>query len=104
MESAFLMNFGSNITTLGLALAVYVAYKRCVHSKCAIHSSWLECESLQIQEIKQKKAIALFKTAMGEYEQETQRYNKNGRLPPRIRIENGEDLQGHEGSRQGETV
>ena len=78
MESAFLLNFGSNLTTMGLALGIYVCYKRCVHSRCAIHSSWLDFESDEIKEIKEKKSINVMKKAMMEFQRETNRdINKN---------------------------
>ena len=73
MESELLLNMGGNIATLGVALAIYVVYKRCVHSKCAVHSSWLECESNEIQELKFQKRKTELKKALEEIRVETQR-------------------------------
>lgn len=106
MESAFLLNFGSNITTLGCALGIYILYKRCVHSRCAIHAPWLDCESAEIKEMKQKKAIALFKTAMTQYDQETQRYNKNERAEQssEVRVADNRDVRRYENRAEGSQV
>jgi hypothetical protein len=71
MESELLLNMGGNLVTLALALGVYVAYKRCVHSKCAVHSSWLECESSEIQELKFQKNKTMLKKALSEIRIET---------------------------------
>ena len=73
MESELLLNMGGNIVTIAVALGVYVAYKRCVHSKCAIHSSYLDCESDEIQEIKFQKNKTMLKKALEEIEIETMR-------------------------------
>lgn len=76
MEDQLLLNFGSNLATLALALGVFVVYKRCVKSKCAIHSSIIDCESPEIQEIKQRKTMDILKKAMGEFQTETINGNK----------------------------
>ena len=106
MESAFLLNFGSNIATIGIGLAIYVTYKRCSNSKCAIHSQVLDCESDAIKEIKQQKAISLFKTAMGQYEQETNRLYKNGTAEQMgaNRLEHPRNLQKYENDSEGTQV
>ena len=73
MESELLLNMGGNIATIGIALGIYVVYKRCVHSKCAVHSSWIDCESTEIQEIKFQKHKTLLKKALEEIKIETMR-------------------------------
>ena len=73
MESELLLNMGGNIVTLAVALGVYVIYKRCVHSKCAVHSSWIDCDSPEIQEMKFQKNKTMLKKALEEIKIETQR-------------------------------
>ena len=73
MESELLLNMGGNLVTIAVALGVYVVYKRCVHSKCAVHSSWLDCESDEIQELRFQKRKTELKKALEEIRVETQR-------------------------------
>ena len=75
LNSEFLLNCGGNLVSLGLALGIYVLYKRCVHSKCAIHSSWLDCESDEIKEIRFQKRKTELKKALEEIKIETQHSN-----------------------------
>jgi len=75
MEPEFLLNCGGNLVSLGFALGIYVLYKRCVHSKCAIHSSWLDCESSEIKEIRFQKRKTELKKALEEINVETQHSN-----------------------------
>ena len=73
MESELLLNMGGNLVTIAIALGVYVIYKRCIHSKCAVHSSWLDCESAEIQEIKFQKNKTMLKKALEEIKKGTKK-------------------------------
>ena len=73
MESELLLNMGGNVATMGIALGIYVLYKRCVHSRCAVHSSWIDCESAEIQELKFQKNKTMLKKALEEIKIETLR-------------------------------
>ena len=78
MEPEFLLNCGGNLLSIGLALGIYVLYSRCVHSRCAIHSTWLDCESDEIKQLKFSKQKTVLKQALEEIRVETERGSING--------------------------
>jgi hypothetical protein len=78
MEASFIANCGGNLLTVGVVLGIYVLYKRCVHSRCAIHSAWLDCDSPEIKELKLSETRINIKKAMLEHDRETNRTLING--------------------------
>ena len=73
-----MVNFGSNLATMGLSLGIYVMYRRCVASKCAVHTSFLDCESPEIREQKEHRHKNLFKQAMMEFQVESIKHEGSG--------------------------
>ena len=102
MDASVLMNMGGNLATAAIILSIYVVYKRCVHSRCKIHSEILDCESNEIREMKLTSKKNLYKEALAEYDRETLRYNKNATL--RFSTENRRNIQRHEDSPEGNEV
>ena len=102
MDASVLMNMGGNLATVAIILSIYVVYKRCVHSRCKIHSEILDCESSEIKEMKLTSKKNLYKEALAEYDRETLRYNKNA--VPRFSSSNGGNLQRHEKGEEGQEV
>lgn len=78
METELLLNCGGNILTMGLGLILFVVWKRCVHSKCAIHSSIIDCESPEIKIKKFNNQKNLLKQVLAELQSETQHDSING--------------------------
>ena len=78
MEASFIANCGGNLLTVGVVLGIFVVYKRCISSKCAIHSSWLDCESPEVKEAKLSETRINIKKALMEHQRETSRTIING--------------------------
>jgi hypothetical protein len=102
MDASVLMNMGGNLATVAVLLTIYVVYKRCVHSSCKLHNSWVDCESDKIKELKISSKKNLYKEALAEYDRETLRYNKNA--APRFSTENRRNVQRHADSPEGQEV
>ena len=102
MDASVLMNMGGNLATAAIILTIYVVYKRCVHSRCNIHSEFLDCQSDAIKEMKLTSKKNLFKAALAEYDRETLRYNKNA--VPRFSSPNSGNIQRHEKGEEGQEV
>ena len=78
MDADFLLNFGGSLASLAIGLGIYVVYMRCVHSRCNIHNSWMDCDSPEVKEIKFQKQKTVLKKALQEIRVETARDNING--------------------------
>ena len=78
MEQELLLNCGGNLATIGFGLLIYIVWKRCVHSKCAIHSTIIDCESPEIKQLKYDKQKTMLKQVLNEIQIETQRDSING--------------------------
>ena len=102
MDATVLMNMGGNLATVAILLSIYVVYKRCVHSRCKIHSEILDCESNEIREMKLTSKKNLYKEALAEYDRETLRYNKNA--VPRFSTQNGGNVERFPNSPEGQEV
>ena len=79
MDSELLLNCGGNLLTVGVVLMIFVVYKRCLSSKCTIHSSWLDCESPEVKAAKLSETRINIKKALMEHQPETSRTIINGR-------------------------
>ena len=99
MENALLVNFGSNLATMALAMGVYVVYKRCTASNCAVHSAWIDCDSPALKELKTQRQTNILRRAMAEISKETINGSQDRHSLNDIKI-----IRGHEESEKGKPL
>ena len=79
----FAMQFGTNLGSMAVGVAIFVIYKRCLACRSHLDTGWLECTSPALEEAKNRKTVNVFKSAMREFHKESIKdgYTENLRQP-----------------------